>query len=83
MRYALATFVLAAAAWGQPAPTPAGKWISILTFFDNTNYDRMELNLKGDTLTGKIGNNVFDGTFRDGRIEGTVKLNPRTTAKVD
>jgi amidase len=84
MRYALALLLLAGSVWGQTnASTPAGKWISVLKFFDNTNYDRMELNLSGTTLTGKIGSSTFEGTFRDGHIEGTVKLNPQTTAKVD
>ena len=80
MRYALALLCLAAAARAQTAsPSPAGKWVSNLKFFEENNYDRLELNLNGTTLTGKLGGNAFDGTFQNGRIEGTVKPNQQTT----
>ena len=83
MRYALALLWLTAA-WGQSAaPTPAGKWISILTFFDENDYDHLELSLSGTTLTGKLGSHDFAGTFQNGRIEGTVKLNPKETGKLE
>lgn len=80
MRYALALLCLAAAARAQTASaSPAGKWVSNLKFFEENNYDRLELNLNGTTLTGKLGGNAFDGTFQNGRIEGTVKPNQQTT----
>lgn len=83
MRYALALLYLAAAARAQTASSsPAGKWVSNLKFFEENNYDRLELNLSGTTLTGKLGNDSFDGTFENGRIEGTVKQNPKTTIQL-
>ena len=63
--------------------SPAGKWISILKFFDQPNYDRMQLELDGTRLTGKLGNDPFTGTFQNGRIEGTVKPNPQTTIQLE
>jgi amidase len=64
------------------AQTPAGKWISNLKFFEDNNYDRMELELSGTKLTGKLGGDPFDGTFENGRIEATVKPNPNTTIQL-
>ena len=67
-------------AFAQNASSPAGKWISRLTFDkDNVNYDRLQLELNGTKLTGKFGNNAFEGFFQNGRIEGTMKPNPQTT----
>jgi hypothetical protein len=84
MRYALALLCFSAAAQAQSvSPRPAGKWISNLKFFEENNYDRLELNLSGTTLTGKPGSHVFEGTFQNGRIEGTVKQNPNTTIQLD
>jgi amidase len=66
--------------WAVFAQTsPAGKWISILRFFDEPNYGRLQLELNGTKLTGKLGNDAFEGTFQNGQIEATVKPNPRTT----
>jgi hypothetical protein len=67
-------------AFAQNTSSPAGKWISRLTFDnDNVNYDRLQLELNGTKLTGKFGNNAFEGFFQNGRIEGTMKPNPQTT----
>ena len=83
MRYALALLCLTAAALAQTAsPSPAGKWVSNLKFFDNNNYSRMELTLSGNKLTGKVGTETFDGTFEDDRIEGTVKTDSGQTFQV-
>jgi hypothetical protein len=83
MRYAIALLCLAAAAQTQTASlSPAGKWVSNLKFFAEDNYDRLELNLSGTTLTGKLGNDAFDGTFQNGRIEGAVKPNPHRTIQL-
>ena len=68
-----------ALASAQNAPSPAGKWISDLQIFDQHNYGRLELSLNGTKLTGKAGDNAFEGTFQDGRIEATMKPNPNTT----
>ena len=81
MRYAVALLCLAAAALAQN-PSPAGKWISNLKYFDNDNYDRLELTLNGSKLTGKLGEDAFDGTFANGRIEGTVKANKEETIQL-
>lgn len=84
MRYALALLCLAAAARSQTgSPSPAGKWVSNLKFFEENNYDHLELNLSGTKLTGKLGGDAFDGTFQNGRIEGTVKPNQQTTIHLE
>jgi acetamidase/formamidase len=83
MRYALALLCLTAAARAQTAsPSPAGKWVSNLKFFENDNYDRLELTLSGTRLTGKLGDDAFDGAFENGRIEATVKPNPKETIQL-
>jgi len=83
MRHALALLCLAAAAQAQTAsPSPAGKWVSNLKFFENNNYDRLELILSGTTLTGKLGSDALEGTFQNGRIQATVKPNPQTTIQL-
>jgi acetamidase/formamidase len=71
-----------ALAAGQGTTSPSGKWISDLKFFQDHNYQRMELSVSGTRLLGKLGNNDFEGTFENGRIEGTVKPNPQTTIKL-
>jgi acetamidase/formamidase len=82
MRYALTLLGLAAAAWGQTASSPAGKWNLAAKLFDDINYEHMELALDGTKLTGKIGSRAFEGTFQDDQLEGTFKLNPQTTVKL-
>jgi len=83
MRYALFLLILAASAGAQPSSSsPAGKWVSNLKFFDNDNYDRLELSLDGTRLTGKLGSDAFDGTFENGRIEATVKPDPEQTIQL-
>lgn len=82
MRRGIFLFLLACAASAQEAASPAGKWISTLKFFQENNYQRLELSLDGTKLSGKLGNNNFEGVFQDGRIEGTVKPNPQQTIKL-
>jgi amidase len=84
MRYALALLCLASAASAQTtsSASPAGKWISNLKFFENDNYDRLELTVSGTRLTGKLGGDPVDGTFENGRIEATVKPNAETTIQL-
>ncbi|HKD09498.1 MAG TPA: acetamidase/formamidase family protein [Bryobacteraceae bacterium] len=80
MRTGITFFVFACAAFGQTSP--AGKWISVLKFFGDPDYDHLQLELNGTKLTGKLGKDVFDGTFTNGQIEGTVKPNPGTTIQL-
>ena len=69
--------------WVAAAQTsPAGKWLSNLKFFDEPNYSHLQLELNGSKLTGKLGNDAFDGTFQNARIDGMVKPNPRTTIEL-
>jgi len=75
-------FVLCCVASSQSAVSPAGKWISNLIYFGNNDYDRLELQLNGTKLTGKLGADSFEGTFQDGRIEGSVKTDPHDSIKV-
>jgi len=72
--------LLSGVTFGQTSP--AGKWISNLKFFDEPNYSRLQLELNGTRLTGKLGPDPFEGTFQNGRIEGMVKPNPQTTIQV-
>src|SRR3954447_5301268 len=77
-----AAFLLCVMSTHAQVQSPAGKWISNLKFFEDNNYDRMEFELNGTKLTGKLGNDSFDGTFQDGKIEGTVKPNSKTTIQL-
>jgi amidase len=81
MRCATILLLTLSLACAQNASSPAGKWISKLTLIDkdNVNYDRLQLEVNGTKLTGKLGNNAFEGTFQNGRIEGTMKPGPQTT----
>jgi len=74
--------LLCALALSLPAQTPAGHWVSNLKFFDNNNYDRMELKLDGTALTGEIGGDPFKGTFVNGQIEGTLTFDDGNTVKL-
>jgi amidase len=83
MRQLPGLLCLAIAACAQTSsPSPAGNWISNLKFFEQNNYERLELTLNGTALTGKLGGRAFEGTFRNGNIEGSVKPNPRTTIQL-
>jgi amidase len=75
-RYTLMVFLCCLLS-AQKASSPAGKWVSDLKYFENDNYDRLLLQLNGNKLTGKLGNDQFEGTFQNSRIEGTVKQGPR------
>lgn len=75
MRHLLLPLCLAALACAQNPPSPAGNWVSNLKLFDDNNYDRLELQLTGTRLTGKLGGDPFEGVFQNGRIEGAVTLN--------
>jgi len=78
------TFLLALScciASAQSATTPSGKWVSNLKYFDENDYDRLQLELSGTKLAGKLGGDSFDGTFHDGRIEGVVKTGDHETIK--
>ena len=66
----------------QTPSLPAGNWVSNLKYFENDNYDRLRLELNETKLSGKLGDYPFNGTFRDGRIEGTVKTGPKETIKL-
>ena len=63
-----------------PAQTPAGKWISNLKFFEDNNYDRMEIVVNGAKLSGTLGADALQGTVdSSGHIEAAVKPNSQTT----
>ncbi len=83
MRHCLALLPLfSLAAFGQTVSSPAGTWISTFRNFDEPIYFRAQLELDGTKLTGKFGNDVFEGTFQNGQIEGAVKPNPATTIQL-
>src|SRR5690349_22544073 len=66
----------------QKISSPAGDWVSNLKYFGNDNYDRLRLELNGTRLTGKLGDDQFNGTFQNGTIAGTVKPDSRETVKL-
>jgi acetamidase/formamidase len=82
MRHCIVLLLLGSIASAQNVSSPAGKWISDLKFFDNDNYSRLQLELNGTTLTGKLGDDVFDGVFQNDHVEGTVKVSPGRTIKL-
>ena len=82
MRSCLTLLLLSVVALGQNATSPTGSWISILRYFNEPRYSRLQLELDGTQLTGKLGNDVFEGTFQNGRIEGVVKPNAGTTIQL-
>jgi amidase len=82
MRTCTIILLVSVAAFAQSPASPTGKWISILRSFDEPNYARMELTLDGTRLTGKLGNNPFEGTFVDRQIDAVVKPNPATTIQL-
>ena len=75
MRHVLALFCLA---WPAIAQSPAGKWTSDLKWFDQDRYERLELTLTANKLTGKLGTQALDGTFHNGVLEITVHPNRGT-----
>jgi acetamidase/formamidase len=81
MRSAKLLLIFACIVSAQDTSSPAGKWISNLKVFQENNYQRLELSLNGNKLTGKLGDNDFSGVFENGRIEGTVKRGPQLTLK--
>ena len=66
----LLVFVYIAAA--QNASSPAGAWLSSFKVFEQTVYQRIQLEVVGSKLTGKLENDCLEGTFENGRVEGTV-----------
>ena len=74
MRCWMTLLLFSWAAFGQISP--AGKWISVLKFFDEPNYSHLQLEVNGTKVAGKLGNDAFEGTFQNGRIDGSVKFGP-------
>jgi hypothetical protein len=72
LRY-LFPWILCSFLGAQTASSPSGNWVSNLKYFENDNYDRLHLELSQTRLTGKLGDDPFEGTFQNGRIKGTVK----------
>jgi acetamidase/formamidase len=66
----LVVFVYVAAA--QNASSPSGAWLSSFSIFEQTVYQRLQLEVVGSKLTGKLENDNLEGTFENGRVEGTV-----------
>jgi len=64
MRQCLALlFLFSLAALGQTGFSPAGTWISTLRNFDEPLYFRLQLDLDGTKLSGKLGGDIFEGAF--------------------
>lgn len=70
MRYAAALLFVCLTALAQ---SPAGKWMSDTKWFGQDRYQRLELKLEGEQLTGTLGRSAVSGTFRNGNIEVTMK----------
>jgi amidase len=75
-------FVFGTLTFAQTDVAPAGRWVSNIKFFENDEYNRLQLELNNGKLTGKLGDDSFTGTFQNGRIEGTVKPDPKETIKL-
>ncbi len=80
MRTTLLAFCFATAALAQ---SPAGRWTSVARYYDNPNYFHLELNLSGNQLTGKMGDDPLEGTFENGRIHATITQSSRQTIQLD
>jgi amidase len=84
MFFCLATIAGAQSVSSSPArpssarSSPAGNWVSNLKFFEENNYDHLQLSLAGTKLTGKLGDDNFEGVFENGQIAGSVKSNSRS-----
>jgi hypothetical protein len=76
MRNAIAILFVCLPALAQ---IPVGQWISDTRWLDRHNWQRMVLTLNGKRLTGKYGDVDFDGTFRNGSIEATVRRGDSVT----
>ena len=61
MRCGILLLLFGYAGFAQDVSSPAGKWISNLKVFQENNYQRLELSLTGNELTGKLGDNEFEG----------------------
>ena len=46
-----------------------------MKLFDERLYARLRLDISGSKITGKLGDDNFEGTLNEGRIDGTAKLN--------
>ena len=81
-RYVLLFLVICPFTVAQTSFSPAGNWVSNLKYFESDNYDRLRFELNKTKLTGKLGDDPFDGTFQNGRIDGAVKAGPKETIKL-
>jgi amidase len=64
------------------AQSPSGKWISNTKFFDQDRYNRLELAIEGEKLTGTFGRNSITGTFRNGSINLSSKMGDGATLEL-
>jgi acetamidase/formamidase len=65
------------------AQSPAGKWISNTKFFDQDRYNRLELAIDGEKLTGTLGRDHIGGTFRNGAIDLSGKMGDGSTLELN
>jgi hypothetical protein len=49
--------------------------MSVMKLFEERLYARLQLDVTGNKLTGKLGDDTFEGILNEGRIDGTAKLN--------
>src|SRR5262245_24935361 len=79
MRNALAVILVCLPAFSQG---PDGKWVSHTKWFDQDRYNRLELALEGEKLTGTLGRTRISGTFRNGAIDLNGKMGDRETVEL-
>lgn len=79
MRTCITLLLFCLAAAGQNLNSPAGQWMSVMKLFDERLYARLQLDVTGNKLTGKLGDDTFEGILNQGRIDGTAKLNGQRT----
>jgi amidase len=82
VRQGVLLLVFCCLTWAQSVVSPGGRWVSNLKFFDEDNYDRLQVEVNGTKLTGKLGDDALEGTFQNGRVEGTVKTSYKETIKL-
>ncbi len=69
MRFILCSLVLLLVAQTAQAADLAGKWRFVLSNYDGDFPRTISLEVEGEKVTGKLGNEMLKGTYKDGQLE--------------
>jgi hypothetical protein len=58
MRTCITILLFCVAAAGQNLNSPAGQWMSVMKLFEERLYARLQLDVTGNKLTGKLGDDI-------------------------